>query len=185
MRRTTSRTMDVLRALPEEGCIHRGRLATAVGRDPAEVGTLVHQLVARGLVVRLRPGCYQITALGRTTRDASDQRLPRQRRSPVPRRPKRRTIADAVWWHMRAERGATLDALLSLLDRDPPPASRARVFLTALARAGYVAVDRRKRSHRFVLLKNTGPATPQVDPARQGVWDPNTRSFAPFVAGAR
>jgi DNA-binding MarR family transcriptional regulator len=175
-----SQALKILHALPREGEMRTAALAAATRLPTSAVASAARKLRARGFVARAGLGRYRLTDAGRALRDAGCENLRRTKRGPrrgPPAKPRARSERDKAWWHLRAKGKATLAELLQAAGS----AARDSIgtFLTALARAGYLAPIKRNASGpiAWVLKRDSGPLTPVVQRARGHVWDPNQRAY--------
>ncbi|GAB4196391.1 MAG: hypothetical protein OHK0024_35950 [Thalassobaculales bacterium] len=169
------------------GCLRVSEVAAAVSLSYAAASMALGHLVSRGLAERVQTGCYRRSAAGQALIDAGApipwRRLPHHTASrPVVPRPD--SMRSRLWRAARllAPRPFTSADLVHLAARadDVDPQQSASAYLRHLHRAGYLArVPRRAvagkaRLHRYVLLRDTGPAAPVLASDRSQIRDANT-----------
>ena len=179
-------TTKILRAVPPRGeCVTVAELTALAGVDRKQVHRSCHLLLRRGLLKRVRQGCYLLTPAGRLARDTGADVKPGPSDTRPPRVLRKRGFRDRLWQALRQSGKVTLSDLLMLCssgDGEPEP-TNARQYLRALHSAGYLAVlsrrapglDPRSPGYlQYLLLKDTGPKTPVHRRNLNCVYDPNT-----------
>lgn len=184
-----TRQMEVARLLLPGPCLTTQQLADASGLSRREVAKATCALIYRGWLDRLERGCVTLSAEGRRALGAGETITsgPFRPLTQQARRRRQRTGRDKMWAAMRTASGQKFDfARLEQLAGATPAA--ARRFVAALARTGYLAELRRQPGEaltsngfkRFLLVDDTGPATPILK--REGVWDANRSELRRFPA---
>lgn len=188
-----NRMQTILDLLPESGCTLTSELTERSRLDRRAVADTCCKLKARGLIERVRTGCFRLTELGRIARDSgkpitSGPAGPHTGR----RRHKPKTLVARVWKAFRTLKKATLGEMLELAQRTEKDAETpARRYLNRLVEAGYAARLPRRRKLAtdpptsngewvYVLLRDTGPEAPHYSPVRGDLFDPNTNETIPL-----
>ncbi|HMW22661.1 MAG TPA: hypothetical protein PKC59_04425 [Burkholderiaceae bacterium] len=176
--------LDALVRRGGEADLHQ--LAADIDRPDRGTGNSLTVLIRRGLVERIAPGQYRLTAAGRDAhRDGvAIKSGPRKPFSAM--RQATGTLRARLWSALRAKRKGTIDALLRIAARGDERDARvnAQKYLRGLDKAAVVRLlDWREPNPsnpgaargRWLLLNDIGPQTPVL--RRDGsVWDPNSRT---------
>ncbi len=166
---------DICAVLQDGTCRTSAKIREALG-SPArnQTNTAIGKLVTHGYIERLEKGCFVITDAGRkalTIGDKAFNSAPKSQRL-IGRRTKQRTTRDKIWAAMRMLQTFTY-AELEL--RTGAAYTSLQPYLTALRRAGYLAVLRKiGRDKVYRLVNDTGFQAPQIKHNRRRVFDPNT-----------
>ena len=194
---TSQAVMEAVKALVKpNGCVNHKfivRHTKLTGRQVADACT---KLVTHGYLVRenylcgdVKPGCYQLTALGRAAMEEG-ARVTSGPKGPTGIKPRTDTVRDRAWRVLRIRRKGSAPELLGLLmdaDGDEKTVKRAQnnlnKYLRVLEQSGYLALMRREApqsptsngAKRFLLVRDTGPLPPIPQLALHKVFDQNER----------
>lgn len=159
-----------------------GALDGATAHSVARAGG---KLVARGLIIRRRVGCYVISPAGAAAAAAGLEIKSGPRGPQTGRRRRNGGFQARLWRALRAQKKGPLSEFIALAEpggmRDPVNA--AHQYFRALRLAGYVAVLARRMAGSaptspgfmvYRLVRDSGPQAPVRIPARGVVHDPNT-----------
>lgn len=174
----------ILQALPADGvCMTIAQLVRATGCTDAEVSATATKMIARRWVERVRPGCFRLTKLGVTARQAGETvkvGYPKGMPNGCVRKPTPGTLRARLWQALRQERKATVADLLVLARNgtESENARDAQRYMAALADAGIVIRMPRPGPNgelRYFLADDPGPKPPIYRRARGQVFEPNAR----------
>lgn len=184
----------LLAALRSDACLTVDELAAVTGLENRAVVKAAAALIARGLADRAEVGCFTLTIQGQTFRAEGGAVTcgPAGPLTQTYRRPRRQVLRDRLWAALRIKGKASLPELLEVAgngERDA--ANSARRYTAALARAGYLRELRREAGSaptsngfkRYALIRDTGPAAPQLRVRTHELFDPNTGEIVPLRGG--
>lgn len=163
-------------------CLTTAALSQLTGLPQKSVNVACCRLVLRGWIVRRERGCYELTDEGRRALDAGEQLTsgkPGERDRDIPNRPTRQTDRDRMWTTMRVLKKFQIAELETMAGAKY---DNARRYVWRLERAGYLARLRPEPGsaptsnglQRWLLIRNTGPATPIYRYKSGTIYDPNT-----------
>lgn len=160
-------------------CLTLAEVTAKTGVEYDAASRTIGRLVSRGLVERVRPGCYRLNETGHlalTTSERPIKRGPKGRHS-GPRRPPKNTFRERLWRALRREKKGTLSSLIPLAVRDEEnPIGGARRYFRWLASVGVIVEIARIGSAgeiRWLLVRDLGPLAPNWSDARGALYDPN------------
>lgn len=190
----TSPSNTLLAALRSDACLTVDELAAATGLENRAVVKAAAALIGRGYADRAEVGCFTLTAQGQTFRETGGAVTcgPAGPLTQAYRRPRRQVLRDRLWAALRIKGKASLPELLEVAgngERDA--ANSAQRYTAALARAGYLRELRREPGSaptsngfkRYALIRDTGPAAPQLRVRTHELFDPNTGEIVPLRGG--
>jgi len=193
---TQQAVMDAVKVLKcEKGCVKHAAIVKHTGLTARQVADACSKLVEHGYLKRetysdssVKPGCYHLTSLGLAALDQGMKLVSGPKGPTGKRKPPTDCLRDRAWRLLRIRRKASAPELVGLLltaDSDEQDASRAQnnlnKYLRMLARAGYLSEMRREAptsptsngAKRFLLVRDTGPLSPLLQPQFNAVFDQN------------
>lgn len=180
----------LLQILQDGSCRTIEHLEQDLDLTRRQVSDAAAKLLQRGYLMRMAPGCYQLTEAGQAAAAAGEVITSGPRAPHGKLRIVGNTIRDRAWRAMRTRRRFTLADLIAdaRTDGDKAPEDSIGRYLRALRQAGFVAAAPRRAQGSAItsngfkiwcLLRNTGPRTPIVRSASAVVHDPNTGEDVP------
>jgi hypothetical protein len=193
---TSQIVMDAVKILrcPND-CVKHDAIVQHTKLTGRQVADACAKLVKHGYMQResyadnsVKPGCYKLTALGLAAMEEG-ARLTSGPKRPIGK-PQLRvdTLRERAWRVLRIRRKASVPELAGLLmdaNSDEATIQRAQnnlnKYLRQLARAGYLSEMRREApqsltsngAKRFLLVRDTGPLPPILQPSIGKVFDQN------------
>lgn len=185
---TGTEQQTLLNALDRAECRTVEYLAELTGLSRKRVVAAAGRLIGRDFATRAEVGCFTLTEAGEKARTEGFviKSGPKGRLTGLSRRPKRTTIRDRIWNALRIRGKASVQDLLELVGGEDgaPSVDSIQRYLRGLVRAGHLREMARRDPgtaltsngyKRYQLLRDTGPAAPQLRDRTNTVFDPNTR----------
>ena len=195
---TSQTVMSAVKVLVcPQGCVKHAAIVKHTGLTGKQVANACAKLVEHGYLKRqnysddtAKPGCYTLTLLGQAALEEG------AKISSGPNGPtgvvkiRENCLRDRAWRVLRIRRKASVPELVGLLldaGCDAVTVRRARnglqKYLVSLARAGYLLEMRREApqsltsngAKRYLLVRDTGPASPALQTRFGKVYDQNER----------
>lgn len=178
-----------------KGCVKHDAIVRHTKLKPRQVASACALLVQHGYLLRqeysdntVKPGCYTITALGRTALDEGAKLTSGPKGGNQKARPRPDGLRDRAWRLLRIRRKASVPDLVGvLIDAGSGDAVIKRAqnnlakYFRQLMRAGYLTEMRREApesptsngAKRFLLTRDTGELSPIPQTGKKQVWDQN------------
>lgn len=185
MKRPSNHLLGLIHDAGEDG-LTLAALDAGADLERKSIRNAIEVLKGRGLIERVAPGQYRLTAAGR---------LAQQFGTPIKPGPEGQTLSVArryprclrgkLWAAMRALGKFSLDDLLLRAAKGDEADARnnALKYVNALERAGYLVRMRQRQPGtaptsngfvRWLLVRNTGPQAPIWQNAKGQIHDPNS-----------
>ncbi|SON55779.1 MarR family protein [Hartmannibacter diazotrophicus] len=185
--------MAIANALSAGVCLTTEELARLTGLERKRVAMTCCRLVSRDWIDRLERGCFVLSEEGRRAL-ANGEIIKTGPKGPltqgIPRRPKRRTVRDKLWYAIRLKKKFTLGDLIELTGSSHANAAR---YVQALAGAGYLTTLRREAGFaptsngycRWSLTDDPGSKTLVLRAKGRTIFDPNRNETRDVKLGGR